>query len=152
MGRRYSVIGDQNASTTGATDTMLVLASATTVQPKIYGLVIGSAATPADQAVRIDLQRVTAIGADTAVTPAKHDLADPVSLTTCGSNNTGAHTYTADTVLMQISLNQQATFAWGTVPEEGFVMPATANAGAGTHFIVVSGGTALFECTFLFEE
>lgn len=152
MGRRYTSIGSQNASVAAATDTILVLTSATTIRPSIYGILIGSAGVPADNGLRIDVQRVTATGADTAVTPQAHDPADPASLATAGSNNTGAHTYTAGAILDQISMNQKSTFTWETDPELGFILPATADSGIGLRFGLVSAGTILVEGRYKHSE
>lgn len=149
MGRRYSTDGNQNAA---ATTTIIGLTSATTIRPKIYEVVFGSAATPADQSFNMMVSRFTAAGTSTAVTPRPHDPADPASLATGGENHTVEPTYTADLNLLSFSINQQATFRWVVPPEEGLVAPATAANGLGLQFVVVSGGTALCEATFMHEE
>jgi hypothetical protein len=148
MGRRYSVDGNQNA----ASITVLGLTGATTVKPVLYGLIFGSAAAPADQAFNMQLNRYTAVGTSTAVTPAAHDPDDPASLCTAGENHTAEPTYTAGAVLMSFSVNQQATFRWQVDPRRGLIIPATANNGLGLRFVVVSGGTALCEATFFHVE
>lgn len=149
MGRRYSIDGSQNAA---AATTILALESATTIRPKLYELTFGSAATPADQAFNMQLNRITAVGTRTTVTPQPIDPADPASLATGAENHTAEPTKTAGAVMLSFSINQQATFRWVVPPEEGIICPATANNGLALVFNVVSGGTALCEATFHHSE
>ncbi len=149
MGRKYSSDGNQNAT---AADTILQLLSATTIKPKIYEIVFGCGATPADQSFNMQMGRITTAGTGTAVTPRPLDPGDPAALASAKENMTAESTYTADEVLLSFSVNQQATFRWYVPPEEGLVCPATANNGIGLRFVVVSGGTALCEATFIHEE
>lgn len=149
MGRRYSSDGNQNAA---ASTTILGLTSAATVRPKIYELIFGSAATPADNAFNMQLIRYTAAGTATGVTPQAHDPADPAALASAGENHTVEPTYTSGANVLTFSINQQATFRWKVPPEEGIIAPATAANGLGLRFIVVSGGTALCEAHFSHEE
>ena len=145
MGRRYSTVGDQNAA---ASTTILGLTSASTIRPKLYEILFGSGATPADQAFNMQIKRFTAAGTSTSVTPQAIDPAEPASLAAGGSNHTVEPTYTAGADLLSFSINQQATFRWVVPPEEGIVAPATAANGLGLRFVLVSGGTALSEATF----
>lgn len=149
MGRRYSADGDQNAA---ANNSVLGLTSATTIRPKMYDLIFGSAATPADQAFNMKVGRYTAAGTATAVTPYPLDPGDPNAITTAGENHTVEPTYTAGQDMLVFSINQQATFRWVVPPEEGIVMPASAANGLGLYFAVVSGGTALCQATMMIEE
>lgn len=149
MGRRYATSGNQNAA---ATTTIMGLTSATTIRPKIYEIIFGSAAIPADQAFNMQLKRYTAAGTATAVTPQAIDPADPAALASAGENHTVEPTYTAGAIILSFSINQQATFRWVVPPEEGIIAPATAANGLGLQFVVVSGGTALAEAHFKHEE
>jgi len=149
MGRRYSTDGSQNAA---ADTTVINLTSATTIRPKIYEVIFGSAATPADQSFNMQMNRHTAAGTSTAVTPQALDPGDPASLATAGENHTVEPTKTSGAVLLSFSINQQATFRWVVPPEEGLVCPATAANGLSLVFILVSGGTALCEAQFFHEE
>lgn len=149
MGRRYSIDGNQNAT---AADSIIGILSATTIRPKVYYICFGSAASPADQAFNMAIQRCTTAGTSTAVTPQALDPADPASLSSGKENYTVEPTITSGSTLLSFSVNQQATFRWQTVPDEGLVSPATANNGLVLTFIVVSGGTALSEATFHHEE
>ena|SRR3990167_471279 len=147
--RRYTVIADQNA----ANDiTIIGLTSAATIRPHLYYISFGSDATPADQAFNMTVQRYTAAGTATAVTPHAHDPANPASLAAGASNHTAEPTYTAGAILLDFAINQQATFQYQTIPEEGFVLPATAANGAGLQFESLSGGTANSRATFYHAE
>lgn len=149
MARRYSVAGDQNAA---ATTTILGITSTAAIRPKLYDVLFGSAAAPADQAFNMKMQRSTAAGTSTAVTPQALDPGDPAAVTIAGQNHTAEPTYTSGAIVLSFSVNQQATFRWVVPPEEGIVAPATAANGLGLQFVIVSGGTALCEAMFHFEE
>ena len=147
--RRYSSDGNQHAA---ASTTVLGLTSAATVRPHLYEVLFGSSATPADQAFNLQLNRYTAAGTGTSVTPQALDPGDPSALASAGENHTVEPTYTSGAVMLSFSINQQATFRWVTPPDEGIVLPATASNGVGLSFVVVSGGTALCESTFHHAE
>lgn len=147
--RRYSAQGSQSAA---LTDTILGMTSATTVRPKVYEVLFGSSATPADQAFRIACQRNTAAGTSTAVTPVPWDSADPASLCAAGQAHSVEPTYTSGLVPLQFAINQQATFRWVVLPEYGIVLPATAANGLGAVPTVVSGGTPNLEMQFTWME
>ena len=113
MARRYASTGDQNAA---ASATVVTVVSATTIRPRIYEVVFGSAATPADQAFNMDLRRFTAAGTATAITPQGLAPADPAALASAGSNHPVEPTYTAGAILLGFSINQQAPFRWVASP------------------------------------
>ncbi len=130
MGRRYAT----DVLDTNTVDiTVGGLTSAATIRPRIYEFSIGSAATPADQAAAYHLERYTAAGTSTAVVPQALDPADPASLlaATTGENHSVEPTYTAAAILMDIPVNQRATYRWFAVPGGEIVMPATAANGIG---------------------
>lgn len=148
MQRRYSSTGDQAV---GTDQSVLGLTSATTIRPSVYFIVIGSAATPADQASKFLVMRYTAAGTATAFTPIAHDPGDPAALASAGYNHTVEPTYTASSNLLQVSLNQQNTFKWETLPQYGLKAPATAANGIGLKSSSATG-TAVHEATFFHAE
>ena len=129
MGRRYSIDGEQTVSTGNLT--VLALTSATTIRPRIYDLIFGSNATPADNALNWLLQRYTVAGAGTAVTPRALDPGDPAALASALENHTTEPTYTADLIMLNISANQRSTQRWVAAPGGEIVLPATAANGCG---------------------
>lgn len=149
--RRYASDGNQNAAVNVS---ILGLTSTTTIRPHLYEFTMGCGDTPADQAVRIELARYTAAGTATGVTPTPLDPADPNAAHSAGENHTVEPTYSGP-ILMTIPLNQQATFRWAVLPEDGLVMPATAANGIGFRFRAtdgVSGGTALWDVSAFVAE
>lgn len=98
---------------------------------EIYDVMFGSEGTPADNPFRWQLQRTTAAGTSTAVVPQALDPADAAALATAGENHTVEPTYTAAAILLDIPLNQRATFRWVAKDGCGLMIPATAAAGVG---------------------
>lgn len=148
MGRRYSING-QDTGTAGTT--ILGLTSASTIKPKIYDVIIGSDATPADQAAEYVLQRYTVAGTSTGVTPQPLDPDDPAALASAGEAHSSGPTYTSNAILLQVALNQRATFRWVAAPGGELILPATAANGVGLQVIST---TSAFNCnsTFYYEE
>ena len=150
MARRYSTIGSQ---TYAASDSIVSIVNAgTTIRHIMYELILGSSTTPADQAFNITVGRVSAEGTNTSVTPVAHDSSSPASLVSGGSNHTVEPTYTGSAELLNISMNQQATFRWVVPPEEGFMSPVTAANGFGVLMVGASGGTPDFQCSVSHQE
>lgn len=111
---------------------------------KVYDVVIGSEASPADNAFLYLLQRITTAGTSTAVTPSPLDPADAASGMTAGQNHTIEPTYTAGLVMLRLPLNQRATFRWVAGQGGELVYPATASNGFGiqtptSSAVVISG-------------
>lgn len=151
MGRRYS---GQGAAAVGTDKTILTLFGATTIRPRIYDVIIGCGATPADLATKFLLNRLTALGTEgSGFTPVALDPGDPASLADCGVGTFSVEpTYTASAIVLGvISLNQRATFRWVASPGGELVIPATANNGIGLK-TNASGGTAVHEGLFHWEE
>jgi hypothetical protein len=148
MARRYSATGDQTAASTA---TLLGIASATTVKPAVYDVLVGSDATPADTASQFSLSRFTVAGTGTAVSELPLDPDDPASLATAQSNHTAEPTYTAGEDMLVIDLNQRATLRWVAAPGSEIYMPATAANGLGFRF-VSTGQTGDSDVTILWIE
>ena len=120
---KYSV-SDFGTNTAG--DTMLYfvnVAGATASRLSLYELVIGSDATPADQAGDYRIHRITnehATPGGGAITPSPLDVASRVALAEAvGFTITGEPTGTE--VMLAVSLNQRATFRWVAAPGSEFV-------------------------------
>jgi len=150
MGRNYSV----DVLDTNTVDiTIGGLTSAATIRPHIYDFVIGSAATPGDQAASYHLERYTAAGTSTAVTPQALDPGDPASLlaSTTGENHSAEPTYTAAAIMANWTVNQRATFRWVAREGKEIVLPATAANGIGLITRVVTSAYTV-RATFHEEE
>lgn len=123
-GRRYSIDGEQNIAS--PTDSVLGLTSATTIRPGIYYIGIGVSGTPADNAIVWYMQRHTAAGSGTAVTPQALDPGNPAALASALEDISTEPTYTSNAILWRLALNQRASHSWWA-DAYGFLMsPATA--------------------------
>ena len=115
----------------GTDKTLLSLISAATIRPRLYDLLIGSVATPADAATRFAGMRMTALGTEgSGFTPTALDPADGASRADCGQGVFGGEpTITANSELLELSMNQRATVRWVAAPGGEIVAPASANNG-----------------------
>ena len=149
MGRRYSIAGAQAVAS--PTDTVLGLTSTTTIRPRIYDLLVGSTATPADNALEWILQRYTAAGTATSVTPAKLDPGDPAASATAGQDHTVEPTYTSNEIVLDFPMNQRSTQRWVAAPGGEIVLPATGANGVGVQPVHGSFTGSVTACLH-FEE
>lgn len=125
---RYSIEMNRTASTTLSVGS--VTADATRPRRgKLYDLIVGSEASPADGVFLWQVQRCTAAGTSTGVTPQALDPADAATEMDAGENHTIDATVTANAIPLSIALNQRATFRWVAAPGGEIVFPATASNG-----------------------
>ncbi len=147
---KYSIDGQD--TNTASTTILGVDAGTTARRIKVYDLLMGSDATPADNAAEYNLQRYTVDGTSTAVTPVALDPADPAALAEAGEAHSVEPTYTANAVLLNWSQNQRATFRWVAAPGSEMVIPATTDSGVGILSVTVAGSAVNMTATILFEE
>lgn len=135
----------------GTNLTLLALESSAAVVGKIHQLVIGSDATPADVATRIDVLRHTVAGASgTAVVEKPIDPQMPAASCNLRGGTMTEPTYESD-FLLEVPLNQRATFTWIANPgRELRTVVGTAN-GIGVRS-VSSGGTPNQNVTLAWDE
>jgi hypothetical protein len=135
----------------GTNLTILALESAAAVVGKINQIIIGSDATPADVATRFDVLRHTAAGTGGTATVEKPD--DPQSVAASCNLRGGTMTeptYEAD-FLLEIPLNQRATFTWIANPGRELRTTVGAANGIGLRSIS-SGGTPNINCSVGWDE
>ena len=144
----YSVDGNQNAA---AAVTILGHTRGASKRTFTDYVAIGSAATPADQANNLQLNRTTAAGTSTAVTPRPFDPAEGAAVAAAGESHTSEPTKTADLVLLSLSPNSRSLAQWYAKAGRPIIVPDTANNGLALVFIVATG-TQLFEATIHFDE
>lgn len=126
----YAIPLTRTASTTASVGN--VTADATRPRRgKIYDILVGSDASPADNAFLWRFQRCTTAGTSTSVTPRPIDPGDAATEMDAGQNHSGEPTYTANSSLLLLPLNQRATFRWVASPGGELVFPATASNGIG---------------------
>ena len=135
----------------GTNLTILALESSATVVGRMHQLVIGSDAAPADIATRLDVLRHTTAGAaGTAVTEKPTDPQAPAASCNLRGGTMTEPTYEAD-FLLEVALNQRATFTWIANPgRELRTTVGTAN-GIGLRS-VSSGATPNQNATFGWDE
>jgi hypothetical protein len=146
----YAAELNRTASTTLSVGS-LVADATTPRRNKVYDLVVGSEASPADNAFLWQAQRCTAAGTSTAVTPQALDPADAAALSDVGENHTVDPTLTAGAILLAIALNQRATFRWVASPGGELVLPATASNGVALR-TPTAGGLVAVSATIHFAE
>ena len=152
MSRRYACTGASVGAASPGKTALNVFQTSNTVRGRLYDVIFGSSATPADNAITWRVSRSTAVGTEgTGVVPAPLDVGDPASLFDGAQAHSAEPTYTAATELLEIPQNQRATFRWVAAPEGEFVTPATASNGIGIAAIHASfvGAT---EATFHWVE
>jgi hypothetical protein len=146
---RYVVQLNRTASTTLPVGT--VTADATRPRRiKWYDLMFGSEASPADNPFLWTVQRCTAAGTSTGVTPSPIDPADAATEADSGENHTIDATQTANQILLAIALNQRATFRWVAAPGSELTTPATASNGAALN--TPTSSAVAVSATVMFEE
>ncbi len=146
---KYSALMSRTSSTTLPVGS-IVSDSTTPRRGKIYYVNAGFTGAPADTAHRLDVQRCTAAGTSTAVTPKPLDPADAAALADCGENHTVDATRTAGMVILALSFNGKATVQWYAPPGSELVYPATA---ANGYALITTTTTALaMTSTVYFSE
>jgi len=152
---KYSGSGTQTL-TTSATTCIGVTSNTSTVQRNwIYEMNFGNIGTPADHLSVWTVQRTTAPGGGTAVTPTLLDLADRAAQAVCiedhGASGGSEPTYTSNQEVLEIPLNHRATYRWVAKDGSEIVCPATSGDGIGIHSLHASATTD-FRATVLWEE
>lgn len=140
---------------TGSTSASVGSLTADATRPRrarLYDIMFGSEATPADAALLYQVNRVTAAGTSTGVTPQNLDPADATTEFDAGENHTIEPTYTSGAILLNIPLNQRATFRWVAAPGGELVTPATASNGLGIRTPTISTGTPVVTVQTHVEE
>jgi len=135
----------------GSNLTILALESNASVVGKLDQLIIGSDSTPADIATRLDVLRHTTAGAaGTAVVEKPDDPQSSAPACNLRGGTMTEPTYEAD-FLLEIPLNQRATYTWNANPgKELRTVVGTAN-GLGLRS-VSSGATPNIGATFGWSE
>lgn len=148
-GNAYSVTHQTAA---GADLGIIAIGSDGTVQVKMYDLMIGSDATPADLAGEFMVSDCTTVGAGgTALTPRLLNFQTVAASSTASGGTYGTTEPANGTDILMIALNQRATFRWVAAPGSELVGPATSGDG---FFLssVAHGGTPNINATILFME
>lgn len=154
MAERFSSFAEGVASGTNKTVCNVANPAATpTRRLGIYQLIVGSVATPADQACKFGAGRTTALGTvGSTFTPVNLDPGGPAGEVATGVGHSAEPTYTANKELLVFSVNQRATFQWNAWDVMAKLMgTATQNNGIGIKSRS-STSTQAHEMTVFHEE
>lgn len=146
----YSVSVD--GSSGADPQTIINLFSAGNARAYIFDILMGSDATPADQAASMECMRTTAVGTEGAgFTPTKLDPQSKAADCDAGITHSTEPTETANSHLLRFAWNQRAGYRWVARPGSELIVPATANNGIS---LVRRASTADFavDATILFSE
>lgn len=134
-----------------AADSILSVISATTARPKVFDVVLSSSSTPNDYSADFQLQRFSADGTGTSVTPQPLDFNDRAAVATSKHTYTVEPTLTANEILLRLAHNQRATVRWVAAPGAELAIPALA--GDGIALLCNAVSTQFTEvATIFFEE
>jgi hypothetical protein len=147
----YRVAGIQ--TTIAATKTALNLMGGTTCRPRLCDLRLTTTGVPGtDAQVNARLQRTTADGTGTSVTPSITDSGDPASIATAKSDYSVEPTYAAGQV-MNWFFNPRSVIQWAAYdPRSEIIIPATAANGLGMQTVAVGGATGNLVTEFGFYD
>ncbi len=151
MARGYFLTGP-NASGS-ATKTGITVIGAT-VRPRVFDVLIGCNATPADQSAQHAVTLFTAAGttAASAPTPLSLDSGDTAAVSTAGWTHSVEPTYAATSAnKLLIDLNQRATFRWVASPGYELTAPATAANGLGARLVAATTSLIVDYTIYFFE-
>ena len=148
---RYSVVHQ----TAAGTDLPIInLTGSASVRVKIYDVILGSDATPADVAGEFVIDRTTDAG--TGGTALTENALDPLTVAATGAAVGGTFstppTDTANSNLLMIALNQRATFRWVAAPGSELISTATASNGLMLNCTGMSSGTPNMNAVIFWEE
>jgi hypothetical protein len=147
---KYSVKLARTLSSTASVGTITADGSAPR-RFKVFRVELGLSGTPADTHNLWRLQRCTAAGTSTAVTPQALDAGDPAAINDAGENHTVEPTYTANAIVLDRALHTRSPYSLFLGPGYEFVCPGTAANGLGLHTPTV-GSTIAGNATLHYEE
>jgi hypothetical protein len=151
MSAKYSAFATAT-NTASATVAMWCLTGGTAGRLSLYHLILGSAATPGNQAGLFALRRTSARGTQsTSFTPKPLDPADVACNATFDLTWSADPTVTASSDLLEIPVNQQATFQWMVDPSYGIKVPATSGAGLAMMSVSTTSAAAHTHSVFFVE-
>ena len=131
---RYSAsntIGGTQQALSTAYKSLVVLtaATATLTNAKVYDFVLGTNGTPAENVIEWIVERQTAAGTATAITPNALDGANRAAGTVGAANATVEGTITANSAVFYAGVHQRASMRWVAAPVSELIIPATNLAG-----------------------
>jgi len=152
---RYAVSntlgGTQQAiSTAYKSLVILTAATATLTSAKVFEFGLGTNGTPAENALEWIVERQTAAGTATAITPNALNSVNRAAGTVGAANATAEGTITANSALFYKGIHQRASYRWVASPDSELIIPATNLAGFAFRAKSPTGyvGTATLDAKF----
>lgn len=130
---------------TTVSQTILGVQATAAVRPRILAYVLSNIGTVStDSGFEVQLKRSTTAGTSTALTVAGPDPNEPTATVVAGSNFSAEPTYTANTLLDDVSVNPRSTYRWVAYEQrDELIIPATANNGIGWFLNALGGATTV---------
>lgn len=131
---------------------------------KIYDMLIGQPAAPADTYIQWDVMRMTALGSTQTGSPSfagaltsasslfALDSADGGFLAFACANSSVETNVTAQADVWSVAINQRASYRWVAAPGSELVYPAVSSAGLALRALGAGSYTGLVGATVLFQE
>ena len=130
MASAYYAKGDQTLTTTFTTALTVGSNASTAQRNHLFRLMFSLGLTPSDSQITWEVQRCSALGTSTAVTPGLGDPGERAAQAAVGENHTVEPTLTADSfVVEEFALNARASLVLNCFPGEVWTHAATVGAG-----------------------
>ncbi len=118
---------------------------------KFLSVRLGVTTTPTDHGAQFLMDRVTAAGTNTAVTPRPLDPADAATESDAGENHSAEPTYSTQPMISE-GFHFRAGLVWFAPPGCEPITPATASNGMGMKTPVITSGTPDVYVVVIAEE
>ena len=124
----------------------------------LFDVTVGTVSSPADQQIDLEIGRTSSVGTGgtTLTENAFRQITASPSVVpqaaAVGGTFTAAPTYTANSGMVWLPLNQRASNRWVTDPKYGIVSLAVAGAGVELLCNAVTSGTPTIRAHFVWEE
>jgi hypothetical protein len=128
-----AINSQQNLTTTYKTLTQVTAATGATTLRRgwVYDIMVGVDGTPADNVINWIVNRNSSLGTGTSHTPTPLETGDAACLLVGTVNFTIEPIVTDQTGLLQVAVNQRASYRWVAAPGGEFVVPAVNVTGIG---------------------
>ena len=154
---RYTVGTGHGGTPQAMTTTYKTLVSVTALTANvvrrgwIYDIMVGADGTPADNAMTFKVDRQTSASTGSAAVPSPIDGGDAAATLVGTANYTIEPTVTAAKQLIELGMNQRASYRWVAAPGGELVVPASDTDGIGAR-VKSPGYTGTMVCTLQFWE
>jgi len=131
---------------------LLGITGSATIRGRVYDIIIGSRATPADQTCTYDVARSTTVPTATTVTPTPLDSLQPTHAASVTAWQNATTVPTKAAILLSVSLNQRATFRWVAAPGSELQTTPTTAYGIYIYALTPTPAAYIVETTMLYTE